>query len=184
MIYPIYIYGSPVLRAGTENIGKDYPELEKLIPDMFETMYASAGVGLAAPQIGKSINIFVVDASPYGEEEPELKDFKKVFINAEIYERFGDNFLFNEGCLSFPGIHEDVSRKSNIWIKYYDENFELHDDEFGGTAARIIQHEYDHIEGKSFIDHLSPLRRTLLKSKLNAMAKGKYSANYKCKQVK
>ncbi|MCC8088911.1 MAG: peptide deformylase [Rikenellaceae bacterium] len=184
MIYPIYIHGSAVLRAGTENIDKNYPDLGKLISDMFDTMYASEGVGLAAPQIGKAVNIFVIDASPFSDDDPGLQNFKKVFINAEIYERFGDDGLFNEGCLSFPGIREDVSRKTQIRIKYLDENFVEHDEEYSGTAARIIQHEYDHIEGKSFIDHLSPLRKTLLKSKLAAMAKGKYKADYKTRQDK
>ncbi len=184
MIYPIYVHGSSVLRGGTEKIEKDYPGLQQLVNDMFETMYASDGVGLAAPQIGKAINLFVIDGTPFGEDDPGVKGFKKAFINAEIYERFGTETLFNEGCLSFPGIHEDVSRPSRVKIRYQDENFVEHDEEYGGIAARIIQHEYDHILGKAFIDYLSPLRRTLLQNKLNNMAKGKYKASYKSKIVK
>lgn len=180
MIFPIYVNGSPVLRKVAEPVSKDFPELAKLIDDMFATMYASDGVGIAAPQIGKSLNLFVIDASVY-EDEPELKDFKKAFINAEIYERFGDDVVSNEGCLSFPGIREDVIRKDSVKIRYVDENFVEHDEEYSGTAARIIQHEYDHIEGKAFVDHLSPLRKTLIRSKLNAMAKGKFKAGYRCK---
>lgn len=184
MIYPIYIHGSSVLRQETELVTNDFPELQKFAQDMFETMYSADGVGLAAPQIGKSLRMFVIDASPFDDDEPELKNFKKVFINADIYERFGEKVLFNEGCLSFPGIHEDVSRFNTIKMRYLDENMAEHDEEFHGLAARIIQHEYDHIEGKNFTDHLSPLRRTLLQSKLNGMAKGKYKASYKCKLVK
>lgn len=181
MIFPIYIYGSPVLRKQAEKIDPEFEELGKLIDDMFETMYSSEGVGLAAPQIGKSASIFIVDAKPFSEDEPELENFKRVFINAEIYERFGEEEVFNEGCLSFPGIRGDVKRHNTIKIRYMDENFVEQDAEFGGMAARIIQHEYDHIEGRAFIDHLSPLRRSLLQTKLDAMAKGKFKADYKCK---
>lgn len=181
MIYPIVIFGSPVLRKETEPLTPDYPELGKLIEDMFQTMYNADGVGLAAPQIGKSLRLFVVDASPWSDEEPELEGFRKAFINPEIYERFGDEELFNEGCLSLPGIHEDVLRPTSIRMRYLDENFVEHDEEFGGHAARVIQHEYDHLEGKVFTDRLSPLRRSLLKSKLTGLAKGKYRASYKTK---
>ena len=184
MILPIYIYGSPVLRKTAANITPDYPGLQQFIADMWETMYDADGVGLAAPQVGKSIRMFVVDASPWAEEEPELADFKKTFINAEIYERFGDEWRFSEGCLSLPGIHEDVMRPSGIKIRYVDENFVEHDEEYSGYAARVIQHEYDHRDGKLFVDHLSPLRRTLLKSKLVGMTKGNFKAHYKCKLVK
>lgn len=184
MILPVYIYGSPVLRKTAEHIDKDYPELQKFIADLWETMYDADGVGLAAPQVGKSIRIFVVDASVYVKEEPKLAGFKKTFINAEIYERFGDEEFFNEGCLSIPGIHEDVKRPTKIKMRYMDENFVEHDEEFDGHAARIIQHEYDHLDGMMFVDRLSPLRKTLIKNKLGSMAKGKYKADYKCKLVK
>ena len=179
MIYPIYVYGSSVLRKETEDVTPDYPQLKQIIENMFETMYDSDGVGLAAPQIGKSLRMFVVDAEPCADEEAYLKDFKKVFINPEIYERKGEKVLFSEGCLSLPGIREDVSRETTIRIRYFDENFQEHDEEYSGFAARVIQHEYDHLESTLFVDHLSPLRKTLLKSKLTAMAKGKYKADYK-----
>lgn len=184
MIYPIYIYGSPVLRQQTELVGKDYPELKKLAADMFDTMYAADGVGLAAPQIGKSIRMFVVDASPFADDDPSLENLKIAFINPDIYERSGDPVSMGEGCLSFPGINENVSRPDRIRIRYVDENFVEHDEEYSGMAARIIQHEYDHIEAKVFIDHLPALRKTMLQPKLNGMAKGKYKASYRCKQVK
>ncbi len=181
MIYPIVVYGSPVLRRQSVDIDRDYPDLKKLVDDMFLTMYNAEGVGLAAPQIGKNIRLFVVDATPWEDAEPKLKDFKRAFINARIYERFGDEELFNEGCLSLPGLHEDVLRKTKIKMRYLDENFEEHDEEFDGHAARVIQHEYDHLEGQVFTDHLSPLRKTLLKGKLSAMSKGKYRADYRTK---
>ena len=185
MIYPIYIYGSGVLRKEAEDIPADYPGLKELCEDMFETMYDSDGVGLAAPQIGKSIRLFVIDASPFAEDdEPELKDFRKIFINARIYERFAEEVPFNAGCLSLPGIREDVMRPSKIKIRYMDENFTEHDEEYEGTAARIIQHEYDHLDGKMFVDRLSPLRKTLIKSKLTKLSKGNYKASYRCKLVK
>jgi len=179
MKFPIYIYGSPVLRKVAENITPEYPNLEKFIAGMFDTLYDSEGVGLAAPQVGKSVNLFVVDASHY--EEFDLG--KKVFINAEIYERNGEEIADSEGCLSIPGINEKVRRPDRIRIRYADETFRLYDEEYSGYAARIIQHEYDHIEGKMFVDHLSPLRKTLITNKLSAIAKGKYSTDYKSKQV-
>ena len=181
MIYPIVVYGSPILRKQSVDIDRDYPDLKKLVDDMFLTMYSADGVGLAAPQIGKNIRLFVVDATPWANAEPKLKDFKRAFINAEIYERFGDEELFNEGCLSLPGLHEDVLRKTKIKMRYLDENFEPHDEEFDGHAARVIQHEYDHLEGKVFTDHLSALRKTLLKGKLTALTKGKFKADYRTK---
>lgn len=184
MILPVYIYGSSVLRGMAEKITKDYPGLDKLLADMWETMYESDGVGLAAPQIGKSIRIFVVDATLYAEDDPSLADFKKVFINPEIYEESDEEELMTEGCLSLPGIREDVYRPTSIRIRYMDENFTEHDREISGYAARVVQHEYDHLEGKVFVDCLSPLRKTLLKSRLAAMSKGKYTAEYKCKLVK
>jgi peptide deformylase len=181
MIYPIIVYGSPILRNENKNIDKDYPEIVKLTEDMFETMYAAEGVGLAAPQIGKNIRVFVVDITPWADDEPELKGFRKAFINPEIYWRSDDEELFNEGCLSIPGINEEVSRPSTIRMRYLDENFVAHDEEFTARAARVIQHEYDHLEGILYTDRLSPLRRTLLKSKLTGMSKGKYRADYRTK---
>ncbi|HCQ29676.1 MAG TPA: peptide deformylase [Flavobacteriales bacterium] len=179
MILPIVAYGDPVLRKETEEIDKDYPDLDILINDMFETMYNAQGVGLAAPQIGKSIRLFIVDAEPFAEDEPELEGFKKVFINPIIVEEEGKEWKFNEGCLSIPGIREDVSRKPDITIEYYDENWNLKEEKYSGLAARIIQHEYDHIEGILFTDKLSPLKKQLIKSKLNNIAKGNIKVNYR-----
>lgn len=179
MIYPIVIYGHPVLRKVAVEIDKNYPGLEQLIPDLFETMYHSDGLGLAAPQIGKSIRIFVIDGKPLEEDEPELSDFRKVFINAHITERSADLVPMNEGCLSIPNLREEVVRESRIKINYFDENWEYHDEVFEGYKARIIQHEYDHLDGIMFTDKVSPLRKRLLKSKLNAISKGKFEAEYK-----
>ena len=179
MIYPVYIYGSKVLREECLDITPDYPELAKLISDMFDTMYASNGVGLAAPQIGKAIALVVIDASPMAEDDPTAEGFKRVMINPEIVEESEMEVLMNEGCLSVPGIHEDVYRPETIRINYLDENFVEHDEEFSGYPARVIQHEYDHLEGKVFTDHLSPLRRNLLKSKILKLAKGQYRCSYK-----
>lgn len=184
MIYPVYVYGSPVLRRETEDVPEDYPGLKQLVSDMFDTMYASNGVGLAAPQIGKPMRMFVVDASPNADEEPELAGFKKVFINPEIYEESEEEVVMNEGCLSIPGINEDVRRPEKIRIRYFDEDFNRHDEQFGGFAARVVQHEYDHLEGIVFTDLLSPLRKTLIKGKLSSMGKGKYTARYKTKLAK
>lgn len=184
MMYPIYVYGSSILRKVSTDITKSYPNLPTLIDDLFISMYASEGVGLAAPQIGKSIRLFVIDASSFSDDYSEAKDFKKVFINANIYERFGDDEFFEEGCLSVPGIREDVSRKTKIRMKYMDENFVEYDEVFEGICARIIQHEYDHIDGMLFIDHLAPLRKTLIKSKLLKISKGDFRAQYPYKLVK
>ncbi|MDE6858176.1 MAG: peptide deformylase [Alistipes sp.] len=181
MIYPIVIFGSQVLRNRSEEITPEYPELKKLVDDMFLTLGEAGGVGLAAPQIGKNIRMFIVDCTPWAEEHPELADFKRVFINAEIYEQSEETSLFNEGCLSLPGLYEDVRRPVAIRIRYKDENFVEHDEAFDGYPARVIQHEYDHLEGRVFVDRLSPLRRSLLKSKLLNFAKGKYRASYKTK---
>lgn len=181
MIYPIVIFGSQVLRNRSEKITPEYPELRKLVDDMFLTLGEAGGVGLAAPQIGKNISLFIVDCTPWAEEHPELADFKRVFINAEIYEQSEETSLFNEGCLSLPGLYEDVRRPVAIRIRYMDENFVEHDEAFDGYPARVIQHEYDHLEGRVFVDRLSPLRRSLLKSKLLGFAKGKYRASYKTK---
>ena len=186
MIYPIYICGSPVLRQETEDITDRSLVTSELIADMFETMYASNGVGLAAPQIGKNLRLFVIDAAAQAEaeEEPALADFKRTFINPHIYEWSEEESDLVEGCLSIPGIHETVWRPERIRIRYCDENWVEHDEAFDGKAARIIQHEYDHLEGKIFTDRVSPLRKALLRNKLTAMTKGKYSADYKTRLVK
>ncbi|MBP3547119.1 MAG: peptide deformylase [Alistipes sp.] len=182
MIYPIVIYGSQILRNESEDITPDYPELKKLIDDMWTTLAEAEGVGLAAPQIGKNIRLFIVDCTPWGEDDPTLADYRKVFINPEIYEESEETSLFEEGCLSLPGLHENVRRPVTIRMRYLDENFEEHDEEFTGKPARVIQHEYDHIEGMVFTDHLSPLRRNLIKNKLQKMARGSYRAAYKTKR--
>lgn len=179
MIYPITVYGEPVLRKVAEPITPDFEDFQQLLADMYETMYVSDGVGLAAPQIGKSLRLFVVDASPAADEEPELEGFKKAFINPQILERYGEEWSMNEGCLSLPEIREDVSRPEKIKIKYLDENFVEHIEEYGGFAARVIQHEYDHLEGILFIDHLSMLRKRMLKGKLTAITKGKVKTSYR-----
>jgi peptide deformylase len=179
MIYPIVVYGHPVLRKVAEEIDKDYKGLNQLIADLFETMYYSEGLGLAAPQIGKSIRIFVIDGKPAAEDEPALAEFKKVFINAHITERSGDLVPMNEGCLSIPNLREEVVRESHIRINYYDENWEFHDEVHDGYKARIIQHEYDHLDGVLFTDKINPLRRRLIKGKLTAISKGRFEADYK-----
>ena len=176
---PIVAYGHPTLRKVAVDIDKDYNGLEGLIAKMFDSMYESQGVGLAAPQINKSIRLFIIDASPYVDEIPEAKDFKKVFINAEIVEETGEEWFFNEGCLSVPDIREDVERKPVIKIHYYDENWSYHEDTFDGVLARIIQHEYDHLEGKVFVDRLSNLRKMMLKKKLTEIAKGNVKVDYR-----
>lgn len=190
MILPIVAYGDPVLKKKAENIDKDYPELQTLIADMFDTMYNALGVGIAAPQIGRSIRMFVVDGSPFAEtEEGEkldpkaigMEDFKQVFINPVILEETGDEWSFNEGCLSIPNIREEVYRKEKIRISYYDENWEFHEDTFDGYKARVIQHEYDHVEGILFTDHLSALKRRLLNKKLTNISKGEVSIDYRMK---
>jgi peptide deformylase len=179
MVYPIVIYGHPILRKVAEDIDRDYPELDHVIADLFETLYKSEGLGLAAPQIGKSIRIFVIDGKPVGDDEPELANFKKAFINAHITEKYGDLQLMTEGCLSIPNLREEVNRDSHIRINYYDENWQYHDEVFEGYKARIIQHEYDHLDGILFTDKVGPLRKRLLKSKLIAISKGRFEADYK-----
>ncbi len=181
MIYPIVIYGSAILRNESEDIDSSYPELAKLLDDMRATLEVCEGVGLAAPQIGKNIRLFIVDCTPWAESNPELADYRKVFINAEIYEESEETDTFEEGCLSVPGIHENVRRPISIRMRYMDENFVEHDEEFTGLPARVIQHEYDHIDGMVFTDHLSPLKRNMLKNKLANMARGKYRCSYKTK---
>jgi len=179
MILPIVAYGDPVLRKKALPVKKGHPGLEQLISDMFETMYAASGVGLAAPQIGESLRIFVTDGKPFEADEKEMGDFKMVFINAQVLEEEGDKWAFNEGCLSIPGIREDVSRFEYVRMKYYDENFREHTKTFSGLAARIIQHEYDHIEGLLFTDKLSPFKKQLLKGKLTDISSGKVDVEYK-----
>jgi peptide deformylase len=186
MILPIIAYGDPVLRKKAKAISADYPNLDALIANMYETMYNALGVGLAAPQIGLPIRIFLVDASPFAEDEElseeereQLKDFKQTFINAKILEETGDEWAFNEGCLSIPNIREDVFRKPKVKIEFQDENFETHVREFEGLLARVIQHEYDHIEGVLFTDKISSLKKRLIKGKLSNISKGKISIDYK-----
>lgn len=181
MVYPIVAYGHPVLKKRASEISPDHPGLKELIASMFETMYASSGVGLAAPQINFSIRIFVVDAAPFEDEEPMLKDFRKVFINPEMLDESGEKWKFNEGCLSIPGVRDDVDRHPDVYMRYFDENFVEHKENFSGIAARIIQHEYDHLEGVLFTDRLSPLKKQLLKGKLSDISKGKVSVDYKMK---
>ncbi len=181
MIYPIVIYGSQILRNESVDIDSTYPNLPQLIEDMFLTLTTCEGVGLAAPQIGLNIRLFIVDCTPWGEDHPELSDYKRVFINPEIYEESEESDLFEEGCLSLPGLNERVRRPIAVRMRYLDENFVEHDELFEGLPARVIQHEYDHIEGMVFTDHLVPLRRNLIKNKLTNLAKGKYRCHYKTK---
>lgn len=190
MILPIVAYGDPVLRKETEEI-EEGSDISKLLSDMFDTMYNSRGVGLAAPQIGKAIRLFIVDASPFADDEAEteeeakeyelLKDFKKVFINPIIEEESGKKWSFEEGCLSIPGIREEVERKDTVTISYFDENWKLKEETYNGLAARVIQHEYDHIEGVLFTDYLTPLKKRMLKRKLSDISKGKVSVDYRMK---
>jgi peptide deformylase len=176
MIYPIVVYGDPVLKKQAEDIEKGSLDVKALAADMFETMYAASGVGLAAPQIGKSIRMFVVDGEPM---DDELKEFKKVFINPEILEESGEEWAFEEGCLSIPGIRADVYRAEKVKIRYFDEEWQEHTEEFDGLAARIIQHEYDHIEGVLFTDYLSGLKKRLMQSKLQNISKGQVRTDYR-----
>ena len=187
MILPIVAYGNPVLRKVADSISADYPKLEKLLEDMWETMYESNGVGLAAPQINKSIRLFIIDTAQMFENmnEDERKEFddspgdKLVFINAQIDELAGDEWAYNEGCLSIPKIREDIYRQESVTMTFDDENFQSHTRTFTGLTARVILHEYDHIEGKLFIDYISLLKRKLMKGKLNDITKGKVSVDYK-----
>ena len=186
MILPIVAYGDPVLRKVGIDIDKDYPNLSELIENMKETMVNAQGVGLAAPQIGKAIRLFIVDTSPFAEdpdlneeEQKYLSNFKKIFINAEIIEEEGDEWAFQEGCLSIPDIREDVFRQEKLTIEYLDENFEKHTEVIDGIAARVVQHEYDHIEGILFTDKISTLKKRLIKKKLENISKGKVNADYR-----
>lgn len=170
MILPIYIFGQPILKEKAKPISPDYPDLHKLISDMFETMYNANGVGLAAPQIGLSIRLFIIDAGQYDEKYKELK---KVFINAEMLSETGKEWQFNEGCLSIPDVRAEVTRLDTITIRYLDEHFQEHTETFNDIPARIIQHEYDHIEGTLFVDHLSAFKKTLFRKKLDNLKQGK-----------
>nr|WP_299338261.1 peptide deformylase [Allomuricauda sp.] len=186
MILPIVAYGDPVLRKVSKDMDSDYPDLENLISNMWETMYNAHGVGLAAPQVGLPIRMFLVDTTPFSddedltdEEQKALNGFKKVFINAKIEQEEGEEWEFNEGCLSIPDIREDVKRKPEITITYLDENFKEHNEKYNGLLARVIQHEYDHIEGVLFTDKLSSLKKRLLKNRLDKISKGKINVDYK-----
>ena len=191
MILPIVAYGAAILRKVSDPIDADYPNLTKVIADMWETMYESNGVGLAAPQVNKNIRLFVMDSAQIFEsKEPEdetyvdAPGFKKVFINAQIVSTGGVEWIYNEGCLSIPKIREDVLRPAEVTLSYMDENFVAHTETFNGISARVILHEYDHIQGKLFIDYLKPLRRKILQGKLNDISKGKVRVDYKMTQIK
>lgn len=186
MILPIVAYGDSVLKQKCKEIPEDYPNLKELVSNMYETMYGAFGVGLAAPQIGLPIRLFLVDTTPFAEDENlsdeernKIKDFKQTFVNAKIIEEDGDEWSFNEGCLSIPDVREDVFRKPTITIEYLDENFEKHVKTFDGLIARVIQHEYDHIEGVLFTDRLSSLKKRLIKGKLTNISKGKIKIDYR-----
>ncbi len=178
MIYPVVIFGDPVLRKKAVDIAKGSIDLKELANDMFETMYSANGIGIAAPQIGKSLRIFVVDGTKL-EEEDGMENFKKVFVNPEILDETGEKWKFEEGCLSIPEVREDVSRHEEVTIRYFDENWEEHEETYDGMQARIIQHEYDHIEGILFTDHISPLKKRMIKGRLSNISKGKFKADYR-----
>jgi len=177
MIYPIVMYGDPVLRQRAKDI-EPGTDIKQLVADMVDTMHAASGIGLAAPQIGKSIRLFVVDGSGL-DEEPDMEDFKKTFVNPQILNEDGTTWEFEEGCLSIPNIREKISRREKIKVRYYDEDWTLHEEDYDGMKARIIQHEYDHIEGKLFVDYLTPLKKRLLKGKLADISKGKVDTEYR-----
>ncbi|MBO4645950.1 MAG: peptide deformylase [Bacteroidales bacterium] len=181
MILPICVYGHPVLRRKASDVEMEKEELQQLVSDMYETMYNANGVGLAAPQIGKSIRLFVIDSEPFKEAYPTEEIRKQAFVNPIITKRYGEEYPFNEGCLSLPDIHEDVYRPSTIDITYLDENLEEKTETISGCVARIIQHEYDHIEGQVFTDRLSSLKKMILKRKLTDIASGKIRTSYKIK---
>lgn len=182
MILPIYTYGQPVLRKEAQDITADYPELGKFIEDMWETLAESEGIGLAAPQVGRDVRIVVIDLDPISEDFPEYKDFRKVFINAHILEYDDtEKASSEEGCLSLPAIHEKVTRPTRIRVKYMDKDFQEHEEWVEGYLARVMQHEFDHLEGKMFIDHISPLRKQLIKSKLRSLLQGRFRCGYRVK---
>ena len=185
MILPIYTYGQPVLRKVAEDIPLDYPDLKELIANMFETMYKSDGVGLAAPQIGKSIRLIVISLDVLKDDYPEYKGFNKAFINPHIVEvDNSETETLEEGCLSLPGLHESVKRPKRVRVKWIDEELNAHDEWVDGYLARVIQHEIDHLEGKVFTDRINPLRKQMIKNKLNAMSRGKVSAHYRTKPMR
>lgn len=185
MILPIYIYGQPVLRKQAEDIPLDYPNLNQLIQDMFETMDASDGVGLAAPQIGKPIRVVVIDLNVLKEDFPEYENFRRAFINPHILEYDdAETETLEEGCLSVPGIHESVTRPTRIHVQYLDEKLEAHDEWVEGYLARVMQHEFDHLEGTMFVDRVKPLRKQLIRNKLKAMVQGKYRCAYRTKPLR
>ena len=184
MILPIYTYGQPVLRKEAEDIAPDYPELKALVQNMFETNERADGVGLAAPQIGLPIRVVIVDLRPLAEDMPEYADFKRAYINGYIVDEEGETILMDEGCLSLPGIHEKVPRAEKVRIQYVDEDFVEHDEWVEGFLARVIQHEFDHLDGKVFTDRISPLRRQMNKAKFNALLSGKVRCDYKVKVAK
>lgn len=184
MILPVVAYGDPILKKVGEEIEADYPNLEQFVENMFDTMYNASGIGLAAPQVGQSIRVFIMDATPFSEDHPELDGFTKVFINPIILEESGKKWTFNEGCLSIPGIREDVNRQPKILIEYFDENWELHEEEYDGKVARVIQHEYDHIEGVLFTDRIPALRRRMVKGKLRDISRGIVDVEYKMRFAK
>jgi peptide deformylase len=179
MILPVVVYGDPILRKIAKPVDRNFENLDQFIKNMWETMYHADGVGLAAPQVGKSVRLIVIDATVMAEEEPNLSDFKKTFINPVILERSGEKVSFNEGCLSLPTIREDVDRLSKVKVRYTDEKWIEHEEEYVGFAARVFQHEYDHLDGILFTDHLSILRRKLLKGKLSAVSQGKVKISYR-----
>lgn len=179
MILPVTAYGHPTLKKVAEEIDEDYPNLHSLIDDMFETMYSDEGVGLAAPQINKLIRLFIIDATPFADQIEGTADLKKIFINPYIIEEDGPDALMEEGCLSIPNIREQVSRKPKIRIEYYDKDWKFHDEEYDGMLARIMQHEYDHLEGILFVEKISSLRKTILKRKLQDITKGNIKVNYR-----
>ncbi len=181
MVLPIVGYGSPVLRQQAEEIEENYPDLDKLIADMFDTMREADGIGLAAPQIGRAVSLFVVDLSPLKDEDPSLADYKKVYINPRIVEEKGESISYNEGCLSVPDIHEDVERKDIVVIEYYNQDWELVEEELSGIRSRVVQHEYDHLEGVIFTDRVSALKKRLIKTRLGNITKGKIAARYRMK---
>jgi len=182
MILPIYLYGQPVLRKEAEDVPQDYPELNTLIANMFETLLQAEGCGLAAPQVGLGLRMFIVDGTELKEEYPECADFKKAFINPEILDSSEEKVMYSEGCLSLPGISENVLRPKTIRVRYYDENWQLHEEELTGFNARIFEHEYDHLQGNVFTDRISPIRRQFVNGKLAKIAKGKLTGKYKCKR--
>jgi len=184
MILPVYVYGNPVLRQKAKDIDKSFKDIGILIENMFETMYKAEGVGLAAPQIGQSIRLIVIDTNIMSEDDKSLKDFKKCFINPKVLEESGEEWIYNEGCLSLPTFREDVKRKEKIHVQYFDENFDIHEEWFDGMKARIFQHEYDHLEGIVFSDRLSAFKRRLIKGKLNDIMRGKIEKKYKMKFIK